>query len=197
MLLYHHCTNLEKIIFGEIKANPRYSEPDFKNAYLWLEKEVGFYPLFLAVGETEEDIRMTGYQSQWRIKIASGTIDGKVSPKYRKAREFPIFVLFSFEDVGGIFTDYDAWHLVLNAEYKDYNLAAHEKKMVFKPSWPKSRWLRKAKEHPGTVQLVAPKLHLPDAGRIWVRNKKAKKQLESVGFKNIEVKRLLLEEEIF
>ena len=40
----------------------------FEAAYQWLEHEVGFYPLFLAVGGTLDAISMTGYQDQWRRK---------------------------------------------------------------------------------------------------------------------------------
>ncbi|MCK4614484.1 MAG: hypothetical protein KAU14_06750 [Thermoplasmata archaeon] len=185
MLQYHHCRSLESIIFGEVKSPPAYSGPDFKDAYLWLKKEVGFYPTFLAVGTTEEDIRMTGYQDNWRVKISD--------KKCRKRGEFPNMVLFSFEDVDGIFTDYDYWHLVLNASYKDYQMTDYEKRLIFKPSWQKSKWLRKANKNPHSVQLITKTLYLPGAERIWVRNRQTKKLLEFRGFRNVEVKRIRLE----
>lgn len=188
-MLYHYCMNLENIIFGEIKADLKYSAIEFKDAYLWLEKEIGFYPLFLAVGASEEDIRMTDYQNQWR-RLLVENLNGN---EYRKKGEFPNYVLFSFQNVEGIFMDYDKWHLVLNASYKNYKMTDCEKRLIFKPSWPKSKWLRKARNEQHSVQLVAPSLYLPNAGRIWVRNQQTKKLLEAKGFENIEVKRLLLE----
>ena len=59
--MYHHCRPLESIVYGDVKANPEHVVPEHIQPYNWLEKEVGFYPLFLAVGETIEDIYMTGY----------------------------------------------------------------------------------------------------------------------------------------
>lgn len=184
MLQYHHSRNLDSIIFGEVSSHLDYFDPDFKDAYLWLEKEVGFYPLFLAVGTTEEDIRMTGYQDNWRVKISDW--------EYRRTGKFPNIVLFSFESVDGIFMDFDYWHLVLNAGYKNYQMTDYEKRLIFKPSFSKSKWLGKAKEDPHSVQLVTPALYLPDAERIWVRNQQTKKLLESMGFENVEVRRLLI-----
>lgn len=190
MLQYHHCRSLDSVVYGKVKADFEYSDPDFKYAYSWLEKEVGFYPLFLAVGTTEEDIRMTGYQNQWRRLLSKGP-NGK---EYTKGGEFPNDVLFSFENVDGIFMDYNNWHLALNAGYKNYQITDYEKRLIFKPSWPTSKWLRKAKKTPHSVQLVTQSLYLPDSQRIWVRNQQTRALLISMGFENVETKRLLLEE---
>ncbi len=190
MLLYHHCRSLDSVVYGEVRANSEHSEPYFKDAYSWLERKVGFYPLFLAVGASEEDIRMTGYQNQWR-RILSDSSDGK---EYRERGEFPNDILVSFENVDGIFMDYGYWHLVLNAGYKNYQMSDYEKRLIFKPSWSKSKWLKKAKKDPHSVQLVTSSLYLPDAKRILVRNQQTKKLLESSGFENVEVRRLILEE---
>jgi hypothetical protein len=189
-MLYHHCRSLNSVVYGEVRANSEHSDPYFEDAYSWLEREVGFYPFFLAVGATEEDIRMTGYQNQWR-RILS---DGPNGKEYRKRREFPNDALFSFENVDGIFMDYDYWHLVLNAGYKNYQMTDYEKRLIFKPSWPTSKWLKKAKKYPHSVQLVTQSLYLSGAKRVWVRNQQTKKLLESMGFENVEVRRIILEE---
>ncbi len=186
MLLYHHCRSLHSIVYGEVKANPEYPDPYLKDSYAWLEKEIGFYPLFLAVGVTEEDIRMTGYQNQWKRLLSEGP-NGK---EYRKKGEFPNDVLFSFKNIDGIFMDYNYWHLVLNANYKNYKMTDYERRLIFKLSWTKSKWLRKAKKSPHSVQLVTQSLHLPDAKRIWVRNQQTKSLLISMGFDNIELTKL-------
>ena len=182
---YHHCRNLESVVFGEVKASPNYSDKDFRGAYRWLEKEVGFYPLFCAVGTTDEDIRMTGYPDNWRVKVSSD--------EYRKKGEFPNQVLFSFKDVDGVFMDYDAWHLVLNSTRNNYKMSDYEKRLIFKPSWQKSKWLMQANEKPHTIQLVTPTLYLHKADKIGVRNDMTKKELGDKGFQNIEVKRVLIE----
>ena len=166
---YYHCRNLESVVFGEVKAIPEYSDKDLKGAYHWLEKEVGFYPLFCAVGTTDEDIRMTGYQDNWRVKVSFD--------EYRKKGCFPNQVLFRFKNVDGVFMDYDAWHLVLNSTRNNYEMSDYEKKLIFKPSWQKSKWLMKAKEKPHTVQLVTSKLYLHKADKISVRNEITKKEL--------------------
>lgn len=186
MLLYHHCRPLNSIKYGEIKSDPSYADPDFKEAYKWLEKEVGFFPLFLAVGTTEDDIRSSGYDSNWRRVLSEGA-EGK---KYAKKGEFPNDVLFSFENADGVFIDEVLWYNVLNSGYRNYQITNNERKSLFKKSWPKSRWLRKIREEPHSVQLIASNLYLPNAKRVWVRNQSTKKILESMGFENVEVKRL-------
>lgn len=193
MLLYHHSRLLESVRYGEIAANPAYSDPDFKDAYRWLEKEIGFYPLFLAVGINEDDLRMTGYQNNWRRFIGTEIEDGKLVRKYRRGGEFSNEVLFSFEHVDGIFMDYDYWHIALNAAGDRDTITDYEKRLIFKPSWRKTRWLNKAKYDPHSVQLAAPRLHLPAASLIRVRNKSTQLMLEMRGFQNIEVRRIRVE----
>lgn len=194
MLIYHHCMSLEDVIFGEIKANPLKSDQYFRGAYLWLQKEVGYFPLFVAVGTTYEAIRMTGYPEQWRKIVGSEVIgrrkNGTFIQRYILRDNFPNYVLFSFEKLDGIFMDYDYWHLVLNAENRDYQITDHEKRLIFKPSWSKSRWLRRAREEPQDVQMTTPTLNLPDASRTWVKNNHTKKTLEQMGFNCVEVKRM-------
>lgn len=164
MLQYSHCRSLSSVVHGEIKANPRYAEKDFKKAYSWLEREVGFYPLFLAVGTTYEDLRTTGY------------LDNSEN------------VLFSFEEVQGVFMDFITWHIALNSRHNNYKLTDYERRLIFKYSWSKSKWLAKAKKEPGSVQLVTPKLDLTAAKRISVKSNKIKRVLTSLGFNNIEVR---------
>lgn len=179
---------LEDVVYGGVVPNPNHEKGDFLPAYRWLEREVGFYPLFLSVGESEAALRMTGYNNQWR-RIIAWSSKGNT---YRRRGEFPNYVLFSFEHIDGIFMDFEHWHIAINAALNDRGeeVTSYEKRLMFKPSWPGSRWLRKARKDPGSVQLVTPRLFLPEAGRIWVRNRKTKQVLEEMGFQHIEVKRL-------
>lgn len=105
---------------------------------------------------------MSGYPWQWG-KVLTRSLAGNT---YRKKGEFPNEVLFSFEHIDGVFMDYDQWHIVLNSAYKDYQITPYEARLIFKPSWNASDWIRKARKQPHTVQLVTPKLFLPDARRI-------------------------------
>ena len=190
MLQYHHCRSLDGIVYGRVEASSEHADEYFKDAYSWLEKVVGFYPIFLSVGTTDDDIRMTGYQNQWK-RILS---EGHNRKEYRKKGNFPNDVLFSFEDINGVFMDYNYWHIALNASHKNYQMTDYEKRLIFKPSWPKSKWLKKARKNQHSVQLVTPELYLPGAERIWVRNQQTKELLTSMGFDNVESRRLVLEE---
>jgi len=184
---------LEDVVYGEIENERKKSKDEFDDfyfkAYEWLESELGFYPLFLAVGETDEDIRMTGYQNQWKRILSTGPA-GK---EYRRKGEFPNSVLFSFESVEGVFMDFEYWHLALNAGNRNYELSDYEKRLIFKPSWEKSKWLRKAKRDPHSVQIATSSLDLTSARRVCVRNRETEYKLRELGFGNVEVRRLILD----
>lgn len=173
--------DLERVIHGEIEANPKHSDEIHKDAYQWLEKVVGFYPIFLGVGRGDNNVRMTGYQLNWRKEWNN---------YYRETGRFQNLVLLSFEDIEGVFIDYQWWNLVLNPSYRERRLTDHDMRLIFKPSWRKGKWLRKARVEPFGVQLVTPKLNLSDAGRIWVRNNKTKELLKRMSFRNVEIKRI-------
>lgn len=184
--LYHHARELEHCIYGVV-GQKREASKYFDKAYEWLQHEVGFYPLFLAVGETINDIAMTGYQNQWMRLLA----EGRNYRKYRQKGEIENQVLFSFTDIPvGVFVDYMNWHMVLNSEYNNYQITDREKRMILKPSWRKSDWLRYARHNPHSVQLVVPELDLREAARIWIRNMQTKQHLERAGFGNVEVRRM-------
>lgn len=187
-LLFHHCIPFSKITHGCIHPNESHSYNRFVPAYRWFEKEKGFYPLFLSVGNTVDDVHMTGYSDNWRRYIGSKIVEpGKPAVSiYRKKGEFPNLVLFSFDSVDGIFNDYQAWHLVLNGS----DLSPYEKRLLFKPSYSRARWLLMAKRRPHTVQICTSFLDLTKAKKVWVRNSDTKAKIEGLGFQNVEVNKL-------
>lgn len=210
--MFHHCTKLETLVYGVIKSSTKYSivgdtKEDFDDfyikAYKWWESEMGFYPLFLSVGKTYDDLLMTGYMNQWRriVRSRSEKINGKykIINTLRKAGEFPNYVLFSFDEHDGIFTDYDAWHIVLSCaggdivNGKSYDITKYQMRQLLKPSFSRSDWLRFARHHPHGVQLISRTIDFRKATRIWVRNKATKKIVEGMGFKNVQVKRLKID----
>jgi hypothetical protein len=175
---------------GTIAADPLYSDPDFLPAYKWLEREIGFFPHFLAVGKFEEVIRRTGYADNWRV-FDHGEITGNGYQKfYHKKGEFPNLVLFSFDDVKGVFMDYLSWHIAINACMNKKPVSKQEMKMILKPSWNKRRWIRAAETGSHRVDLLTPRLSPDSASRVYVRNQATKKNMECMGFRNIEVLRI-------
>jgi len=46
MLKYPHCRPLKSIAYRTVTASPEHADELFKHAYSWLEKQVGFYPIF-------------------------------------------------------------------------------------------------------------------------------------------------------
>ncbi len=189
-LYYHHARPLIHCSYSTVQQE--FDGDDyFEGAYKWLEQELGFYPLFLAVGSTEDDIRMTGYQNQWRRLLAGTDKD----TKNQQSRNVENMVLFSYKDLpspNAVFTDYQYWHIVLNSQHNGYQVTKREKSWIFKSSWSKSDWLRQAKRNPHSVQLVVPSLNITIADQISVRNKVTKRHLEEIGFGNVEVRKLTL-----
>ena len=194
MIWFHHAIPFERIQYGEIIGCKEKSDDDFYlPAFEWLSGEVGFWPIFLAVGKPS-DVYMTGYQNNWRRFLGHRAIYPKTGKMYfRKVYAKPMqnIVLFSFRHVEGVYTDYDAWHFALGAygNRPQRELTKQEHQQIFKKSWSQSRW-HKLAEKQSYVQLVTGKLDLRTAYRVWVRNKATKKALEKMGFKNVKIKRI-------
>ncbi len=185
--LYHHCLPAAAAYPITIRPDPNRSDSFFLPAYEWVRQIVGFYPLFLAVGN---NIRMTGYQDNWKIRVGGNFVDGNYQKNYRKSGGFPNLAVFSFDTLDGVFMDYDSWHIALNAYPNGRTVTEAEKKMIFKPSWTKYRWIRAALERTHQVQLVAPELPLREAREVFVRNNATRKMMEERGFHNVQVKRI-------
>ncbi|HMW91213.1 MAG TPA: hypothetical protein PLC15_11415 [Candidatus Obscuribacter sp.] len=198
----YHCMPLSGVSYGVLLPDPAFSDTDFLPAYRWAEERLGFFPLFLAVGP-EEAVSMTGYVNQWQRYIGTERKDdGTIANVYRRKGEFPNNVLFVFgkEAVAAheaVFTDYMAWHIVLN---ETMNQHLHEAKIgvqavrsLFKKSWSMARWYNHSRKALHDVQLLVPRLDLRQAQEVWVRNKSTARKLKAMGFANVKVKRLPVE----
>ena len=143
MFAYHHSRPLPYVQY-DIVSQARTSEEPYKSAFLWLEKELGYYPLFLAVGNTEDDIRVTGYPEQWRRLLSSG-----IQNEYRQKGQIDNEVLFSFPDIpNGVFLNYGYWwDTILNSEDNNQEVNKWVKKLLFRPTWDKERWLGSGHRH--------------------------------------------------
>jgi hypothetical protein len=201
-LIYHHAVDLA-FVPGPVELRstpgselcPGWHEtagegeypPDalwFEPAYAWLAERAGFWPLFLAVGESDDDLRLTGYQDQWRRALAPS----------------PERVLFSYADLPDplVFSDHSLWHIVLswamNAGHPDPRMSRPvsrgEERQILRRSWPRARWLRYTKRY--AVQACVPALDLAAADRVWCRNQATRRELVRRGFaaERVEVGRL-------
>ncbi len=190
----------ERVKYGTIRPALRYTESWLKSPCLWLSQELGFYPLFLAVGFKDWQLRMTGYQDQFRRWIGTNAQRQRL---YRKKGEFPNYVLFSFDEtdiVDGVFLDECAWSVFILNPFLAKRPEAIKKtdlKMVFKRSLGKADWLRiattgKYRGYTTGVNLIVPALDLIKAKRVWARNQETGQALVSMGFRNVAVKRLNL-----
>ena len=186
-LLYHHCLPAAAAVPPAIRPDRSRTDPDWLTTYEWVGKITGFYPLFLAVGD---NIGMTGYQDNWRVRTGGDFENGTYRKTYRKKGGFPNLAVLSFDKLDGVFMDYMSWHIALNTIPNGRTVTESEKMVIFKPSWTKSRWIRAALNGTHQVQLVVPELDLRNAGGVLVRNHATRKIMEVRGFRNVQVKRI-------
>lgn len=196
ILTYHHSRPLATVTHGSVfPVSPLEYEtaelyPEYwDRAFRWLEGKVGFYPLFLAVGRSTEDLRMTGYQKQW----AKLLMRSRAGNEYRQKGDIPNKVLFSYSQISpqGVFVDFVNWDLVLNFSDKPDFLEKYFHS-IFRPSWNKNDWMTYANKKPHSVQLVVPSLDLSQATQVTVRNSRTQKVLENMGFTHVVTGRLTL-----
>jgi len=206
--MFHHCMPLALVSYDEIVPSEDISRNSCKRnsgdatmdkldedmwvcPNLWLEKQVGFYPLFMAYGHSDMNIGITGYDNNWRSCVSSCYRNGKYVGVRRKKGEFPNYVLFSYASVpDAVFMDYLDWFLVLNSYNIGYDIRQRYVKMIFKRSWSVADWRRRVKKHPGTVMAVVPKLDLRTADAVSARNAATVKELTSMGFSNVRTARI-------
>jgi hypothetical protein len=223
-LLFHHSRELRHVPFGIVRQArvstilPRSQRPPtsplddpwyeaklaWEPAYDWLAERLGFYPLFLAVGSTDDDRRMTGYQDQWRQLLGYGP-EGRV---YRRRGQISSRCLFSWSRMPTdlVFLDFGYWHVILNAVSSDLERAEarvllqpwFDERSLFRRSWATSDWLRRARRD-GGVQAVAQELDLRTSDEVWCRNREARNRLLLQGFaaERVRVRRLALNENAF
>jgi hypothetical protein len=192
-LFFYHKLPLEQVERKLLIPNPAFSDSEFLPAYRWLEQEIGFFPLFLAVGR-EEAAYVTGYQNQWLVNLGGRQVDGVYQPIIRKAGDFPNYVLFAFpiKTLEGVYTDYLWWNIVLSDVLSQVQVSSQLRRLLFKKSWPTHKWLRLANQDGHQVQFLAAQLDLAQASFVWVRNEKTAKTLRNMGFHDVRVKRLSL-----
>lgn len=164
----------------------------FDAAYGWIAERLGFWPIFLAVGDDDEDRRMTGYQDQWqRRRVGDGEVQRPASRVLLSWREPP---------TGVVFMDFNAWHMVLNSvepapgerhRLRVRPLSAWQERQVWKPSCRTSDWLRGARRNL-SVQAVVGELDLRTADELWCRDQHARQHLIALGFapEAVSVRRL-------
>jgi len=187
--LFHHCMPGSQVRLGTIRADPSWSDAGLLPAYEWLAEQIGFFPHFVSVGNNRSALYRTGYQDNWRVFVGSDNVRGSWQKVYRKRGEFPNLVLFSFRDLEGVFMDYESWHIAINACINRGRVTTNDMKMIFKPSWTRSRWLHAAKNSLA-VDLLMQDLPLDTAAGVCVRNRATQNLMEEMGFRNVEIARI-------
>jgi len=199
-LSFHHCRSVAHVKRGvvePVRATTFMTAPDcaaaggcdwsddwhsalaLEAAYEWLAVRIGFWPLFVAVGDSDDARRVSGYQLQWRrAEIAA------------RAGQPPSKVLLSWSDqpARAVFTDYTEWHIVMNSVREiggdphrlrvKINKAAEAS--ILRPKWDRDRWLRHARG--ADVQAAVPQLDLATADELWAPNLRAARMLRDLGF---------------
>jgi hypothetical protein len=197
-LTAYHCIPLEQVVFDLIVADPKYTNDDTDcSSYTWLAGQVGFYPIFVALGN-KDIIGMTRYHCQfskpgpkWEYRIGENKPVRIVAEKPRLSFNYVLFEfpLSALSD-RVVFTDYSYW-CTINGDFADTERNPVSVKRTFKRSWSRRRWLEYASA-PGwnwNVQPIVPVLDLRLCKRVWVRNERTRNKVERMGFQNIGIKR--------
>lgn len=198
-LLLYHALPFEQVRHEAFAPDPSYSEAEYLPAYRWLETQVGFFPIFLAIGAEgdEEPLRVTGYQNNWRRLLSYHyDADGTYHYTLAKAGEHHNRVLFafspdSFETLS--YNDYMWWNIVLTEVTCEREVDKQLWRRLFKPSWNASKWRSLARKDGHGVQVLTNALDLRSAKFVYVRNRATQKALQAQGFENVVVKRLPVE----
>jgi hypothetical protein len=218
-LLYQHCRELDHVRY-DVGLGYRYThahaEPDcarsgggcdfterwhhafyFEAAYRWLAERVGFWPLWLAVGGSDDDRRRTSYHDQFRRAWADGV--GVANPVLFSWREkpspllrYPCFEHWSTISLTGI--DCQPPQASGPRQHRSVCPPADPRAQtwILHPSWSEGDWLRRAGLVPRSVQAVAPMLDLRSADAVWCRNQPTRRRLVEIGFDpgRVQVRRL-------
>lgn len=198
--MYYHSIPLKNIRYGWLTAHPRYSDKSFQNAYLWLERYIGYYPLFLAVGnDATTPYEMTGFNANFKTRITGYGKKQQKPVNCRNPDPLPNMVLFRFERSAFEtlhYQDYDAWYGILttygfDATEEEWNSPQRIRfirrlsPVIFKHQWSEELWLEKVRKKPGTVQAITPAVDLRLASRIYCKNRKTMEYLRRLGFQSL------------
>ncbi len=174
-VVIHHALPLEEVSYDIIERERCEDDPGHE----WLSGKVRFSPLYLAVGDTELNVSMTGYHTQFERK----------KPNVIDASNM---VLFSFREQprAGVFIDDNHYIGLVMGLDGNPQPTSYKEEMVFHPSWNKTDWLRSATKPKESVILVVPELDVRTADLVTVRNKPTQQELERMGFQNVQVRRM-------
>jgi hypothetical protein len=179
-----HSSYFSSVSFGEMRADPSFSDDVWHDEFRWLEKQIGFYPLFMAFGNNYA-IENTFYKGPESRGV-----------HWRKHTVLSIFELDALADV--VFTDYDVWTHSCSEDMPRFSAATarltkRQRKWVdalFKPSWTREQWLQKASEDCTSVQLLVPSLDFRRASEIWTRGSRLQARLHASGLPNVRVRKV-------
>ncbi len=195
-----HGRDLDEVAYDIVLPNKEHPHnPDQIPKYKWLEKEIGFWPLWLAVGS-----RKAAYFTRYHYNWTSGygwNEKGHLDWKPWKNGEAPNRVMFIFEPdtIDGAFIDYSAW-LDLGAKLIRSEPSPVEDRLrnrLLLSGMTREEKLRYSYEHPLDLNYVTPGLDLRKAIVVWCRDEETKLKLEKMGFTNVQVVLILADPEKF
>jgi hypothetical protein len=173
--------------FGEITADPSFTSEYWLGDFRWLEKQIGFYPLFLAFGNNYA-VENTFYHG--------------AEPRCWHWSRHRILSIFEFDVLeNAVFTDFDEWvngrwepedgETDLSPEMEMETAAQREwYEEFFKPSWTREQWFEKAADDCTSVQILVPRLDFRKASQFWTRGPGLCRRLHSMGFSNARVRKI-------
>lgn len=159
----------------------------YEPAYRYAAERIGFWPLFLAVGEHPDAQRLTGYDNQFRRAIAWGP----TGTTYRPAGGFPDDVLLSWQSAPAeqlVHSDYDWWCCALmcvdheTRAFQAEHMGSRAERCIWKSSYAPARWRLLARREPGRVQAMVPQVDLRTADLVRCRSRRTRAMLVGMGF---------------
>jgi hypothetical protein len=139
----------------------------------WPAERVGFWPVFLGVGENDDARYMTNYDRQWQRE------------SLRRGPPHKVLSSWVDEPPELRFCDYMAWHYVLNSIEMLADGSHQPRVSLENPAWIEEQilgtrrtaanWCRH--ERRGVVQGLVPRLDLRTADEIWAPNRQTARAL--------------------
>lgn len=199
-----HGRDLNEVTCGVVYPNKEHPHnPDQVPKYQWLEKQIGFWPLWLAVGS-----RKAAYFTRYHYNWTSGygwNERGHLDWKPWKKGEAPNRVMFIFDPncIDGVFVDYMSWldlgmcmrHTTAGVVVE--NVDDQLKKRILLDGMTREEKMQYSYKNPLYLNYVTQNLDLRKALAVWCRDEATKQKLEQMGFTKVQVVRILADPEKF
>lgn len=213
-LLFHHCRSLQHCHFGVVEQCRWELVPEpacehektrkechdcgyscqwcewYENRFYWdaayryIEQKAGFHPLFMAVGDSPDVFRTTGFSSMFQA------YEGE--PTFIDREQDSVMFSFARKPNQGFYQSVDWWTCILNyVSHTDgeQHIPRGAERSTWKSSWSEKQWMDyAARDGKGDVQLVVPNLDLRLADSIWCTKEEDYEKLVEMGFSKRKIR---------